>query len=85
MRGWMLIQTLFQLSINANAVLVAMTHELTYLLRNNRTTVLQKKESDRDGMRRMVKKLLKKYKYPPDGMEDAIATVIGQCEMWTDN
>ena len=36
-------------------------------------------------LRRMVKKLLKKYKYPPEGMEDAIATVIGQCEMWTDN
>ena len=85
MRGWMLIQTLFQLSINANAVLVAMTHELTYLLRNNRTTVLQKKESDRDGMRCIVEKLLKKYKYPPDGMEDAIATVIGQREIWTDN
>ena len=34
--------------------------------------------------RRMVRKLLKKYDYPPEGMEDAIATVIGQCEMWTD-
>lgn len=33
----------------------------------------------------MVKKLLKLYKYPPEGLEDAIATVIGQCEMWTDN
>jgi type I restriction enzyme R subunit len=36
-------------------------------------------------MRRMVKKLLRKYKYPPEGMEDAIATVIGQCEMWADH
>ena len=69
----------------ANAELVAMTHELTDMLRNNRTIDWQKKESARAGMRRMVKKLLKKYKYPPDGMEDAIATVIGQCEMWTDN
>ena len=69
----------------ANVELVAMTHELTGMLRNNRTIDWQKKESARAGMRRMVKKLLKKYKYPPDGMEDAIATVIGQCEMWTDN
>jgi type I restriction enzyme R subunit len=67
-----------------NEELVAMTHELTDLLRKNRTIDWQKKESARAGMRRMVKKLLKKYKYPPEGMEDAIATVIGQCEMWVD-
>jgi type I restriction enzyme R subunit len=68
-----------------NDELVAMTRELTDLLRKSRTIDWQKKESARAGMRRMVKKLLKKYKYPPEGMEDAIATVIGQCEMWTDN
>jgi len=68
-----------------NEELVAMTHELANMLRKNRTIDWQKKESARAGMRRMVKKLLKKYKYPPEGIEDAIATVIGQCEMWTDN
>lgn len=68
-----------------NGDLVAMTHELTDMLRKNRTIDWQKKESARAGMRRMVKKLLKKYKYPPEGIEDAIATVIAQCEMWTDN
>jgi type I restriction enzyme R subunit len=68
-----------------NEELVAMTHELTDSLRKNRTIDWQKKESARAGMRRMVKKLLKKYKYPPEGMEDAITTVIGQCEMWVDN
>ena len=68
-----------------NEELVAMTHELTDMLRKNRTIDWQKKESARAGMRRMVKKLLRKYKYPPEGMEDAIATVIGQCDMWTDN
>lgn len=67
-----------------NEELVAMTHELADMLRKNRTIDWQKKESARAGMRRMVKKLLKKYKYPTEGMEDAIATVIGQCEMWTD-
>lgn len=68
-----------------NDELVSMTRELTDLLRKSRTIDWQKKESARAGMRRMVKKLLKKYKYPPEGMDDAIATVIGQCEMWTDN
>jgi type I restriction enzyme R subunit len=68
-----------------NDELVAMTRELTDLLRQNRTIDWQKKESARAGMRRMVKRLLKKYKYPPEGVEDAIATVIGQCEMWADN
>jgi type I restriction enzyme R subunit len=68
-----------------NEELVAMTHELTDTLRKNRTIDWQKKESARAGMRRMVKKLLGKYKYPPEGLEDAIATVIGQCEMWADS
>jgi type I restriction enzyme R subunit len=68
-----------------NEELVAMTRELTDMLRKNRTIDWQKKESSRAGMRRMIKRLLKKYAYPPDGVEDAIATVIGQCEMWVDN
>ena len=68
-----------------NDELVSLAHELTELLRKSRTVDWQKKESARAGMRRMVKRLLKKYKYPPEGMDDAIATVIGQCEMWVDN
>ena len=31
------------------------------------------------------KKLLKKHKYPPEGMDDAVQTVMTQCELWTDN
>ncbi len=69
----------------SNDQLVAMTRELTENLRTSRTVDWQKKESARAGMRRMVKRLLKKYDYPPDGLEDAIQTVIAQCEMWTDN
>ena len=68
-----------------NDVLVEMTRELAEKLRRNRTIDWQKKESARAGMRRMVKKLLKKYKYPPEGLEDAIKTVVGQCEMWADS
>jgi len=36
-------------------------------------------------MRMLIKRLLKKYKYPPEGMEDALETVMTQCELWTDN
>lgn len=68
-----------------NDELVALTKELTDMLRKNRTIDWQKKESARAGMRKMVKRLLKKYKYPPDGMADAIQVVMMQCEMWTDN
>ena len=45
----------------------------------------QKKKSARAGMRRMIKRLLKKYKYPPEEAENALETVIHQCEQWTDN
>ena len=62
-----------------------LTNELTETLRKNKTIDWQKKESARAKMRMIVKKLLKKYKYPPEGQEDALKTVIRQCEMWTDN
>ena len=65
--------------------LIAITRELTDLLRKNRTIDWQKKESARAGMRRLVKRLLKKHKYPPEGMDDAVQTVMSQCEMWTDH
>ena len=64
--------------------LITITKELTNLLRKNRTIDWQKKESVRAGMRRLVKRLLKKHKYPLEGMEDAVQTVMSQCEMWTD-
>ncbi len=65
--------------------LIAITKELTDLLRKNRTIDWQKKESARAGMRKLVKRLLKRHKYPPEGMEDAVQTVMSQCEVWTDN
>ena len=68
-----------------NNELIALTRELTEMLRKNRTIDWQKKETARATMRKMVKRLLKKYKYPPEDYEEAISTVISQCEMWTDN
>ena len=61
-----------------------MTKNLTDTLRKNRTIDWQKKDSARAQMRVMVKRLLRKYKYPPAGLEDAIRTVMAQCEMWAD-
>lgn len=71
--------------VYSNDQLIAITKELTEELRKSRTVDWEKKESARAGMRRMVKRLLKKYKYPPEGMEDAVQTVINQCEMWSGN
>ena len=55
-------------------------------LRYYKTTIdWQKRDSARAKMRMMIKKLLKKHKYPPEGMDDAVQTVMLQCELWTDN
>lgn len=68
-----------------NEELIAITKELTDTLRKNKTIDWQKRESARAKMRMLIKKLLKKHKYPPEGMEDAVQTVMTQCELWTDN
>ena len=65
--------------------LIAITKELADTLRRNRTIDWQKRDSARAKMRMIIKKLLKKHKYPPEGMEDAVQTVMTQCELWTDN
>ena len=48
-----------------NNELIDLTRELTEMLRKNRTIDWQKKETARASMRKMVKHLLKKYKYAP--------------------
>jgi type I restriction enzyme R subunit len=67
-----------------NEELVNLTKELTEELRKNRTIDWQKKESARAGMRSKVKRLLKKYHYPPEEEQSALETVIHQCEQWAD-
>ena len=68
-----------------NDEMIALTKELTEMLRTNRTIDWQKKETARAAMRKMVKRLLKKHRYPPEDYDFAINTVISQCELWTDN
>lgn len=69
----------------SNEQLVALTKELTDTLRKNRSIDWSKKTSARAYMRTLVKRLLKKYKYPPEDADDALTTVLEQCELWTDN
>ncbi len=64
---------------------VALTKELTEQLRKNRTIDWNLKESSRARMRVMVKRLLKKYKYPPEGQEKALEVVMAQCNKWADD
>ena len=68
-----------------NEELIAITKELADTLRKNRTIDWQKRDSARARMRMMIKRLLKKHRYPPEGMDDAVQTVMTQCELWTDN
>lgn len=68
-----------------NDELVAITQELAAKMREMRTVDWQKKQSARAAMRVAIKRLLKHYKYPPEGMESALSTVMEQCELWADN
>lgn len=68
-----------------NNELIAITKELTETLRKNKTIDWSKRESARARMRMLIKRLLKQHRYPPEGMEDAVQTVMMQCELWTDN
>ncbi|MCE4059316.1 type I restriction endonuclease subunit R [Pandoraea sputorum] len=55
-------------------------HELTESLRQNVSVDWAQRESVRAKLRLMVKRILRKYKYPPDQQEDAIQTVLQQAE-----
>ena len=68
-----------------NDELVAITQELAAKMREMRTVDWQKKQSARAAMRVAIKRLLKHHKYPPEGMESALCTVMEQCELWADN
>ena len=67
-----------------NDQLVAITRELADAMRSNATIDWQRKDNARAGMRRAIKRLLRKYKYPPEGADEAMETVMAQCELWAD-
>jgi type I restriction enzyme R subunit len=61
-------------------VLKKIAHELTEKLRASTTVDWQVRESVRAQMRNMIRRLLKKYKYPPDKRDEAIELVLRQAE-----
>ena len=69
----------------SNEQLVSLTKDLTDMLRKNRTIDWNRREAERANMRRLVKRLLKKYEYPPEETEDAMNIVLKQCEQWAEN
>ena len=69
----------------SNEQFIELTKEMTEQLRKNRTIDWNHKETSRAKMRVMVKRLLKKYHYPPEGQEQALKTVMAQCNKWADD
>jgi type I restriction enzyme, R subunit len=63
-----------------NEQLRLIAHELLEQVRKNATVDWHKKESARARMRILVKRILKKYGYPPDLSSEAVQTVLEQAE-----
>ncbi|WP_222910852.1 type I restriction endonuclease subunit R [Pseudomonas sp. DNDY-54] len=62
-------------------ILAKIAHELTAGLRQNVTVDWSNRDSVRAKLRLMVKRILRKYKYPPDQQEGAAQLVLEQAEM----
>ena len=76
------------LVINESAVreltdetLKKIAHELTENLRKNITVDWSQRESVRASLRLMVKRVLRKYKYPPDQQDGAVELVLQQADV----
>ncbi len=67
-------------------VLAQIAHELTASLRANVSVDWSSRESVRARLRILVRRILRKYKYPPDQQEEAAQLVLNQaetlCEAW---
>ena len=68
-----------------NETLIQIAHELTESIRNSMTVDWTIKESARAQMRKTIKRLLKKYKYPPENQEQALEIVMKQAELMCSN
>jgi type I restriction enzyme, R subunit len=67
--------------VMGDEVLSAIAHELVETVRNSVTIDWTQKESVRAKMRTRIKRLLRKYGYPPDKRAEAVETVILQAEV----
>ena len=71
-------------AVLGDAQLRMIAQELTTTIRANVTVDWSVRESVRAKLRLMVKRILKKYGYPPDKQEMAVKTVIEQAELLTE-
>lgn len=60
-------------------------HELTSAIKNNITIDWSVRKSAQAGMRRIIKRLLKKYDYPPNQAKNALEVVMRQAELMCGN
>jgi type I restriction enzyme, R subunit len=67
-----------------DATLKKLAMELTEKLRQSTSVDWQVRDSVRAQMRLLIKRLLRKYKYPPEGQEEAVALVLQQAEALAD-
>ncbi|WP_312126766.1 HsdR family type I site-specific deoxyribonuclease, partial [Pseudomonas sp.] len=67
-------------------ILAKIAHELTASLRANVSVDWSSRESVRARLRILVRRILRKYKYPPDQADDAAQLILSQaetlCEAW---
>jgi type I restriction enzyme R subunit len=66
-------------------ILKTIARELVISVQNSKTIDWDKKESVQAKMRVMIKRILKKYGYPPDKQEKAVRTILEQAKMIADN
>ncbi len=64
----------------SDETLKKIAHELTENLRQNLTVDWSQRESVRAKLRLMVKRILRKYKYPPDKQDEAVELVLQQAQ-----
>ncbi len=62
--------------------LKAIAHGLVSVVRRNASVDWDKKEQVRASLRRHIRRLLAKYKYPPDKQESAVVLVMQQAELF---
>ena len=66
--------------VMGNEQLRVIAHELLESMKSNATVDWHKKDSARAKMRILVRRILKKFGYPPDLAQEAVRTVIAQAE-----
>ncbi len=71
--------------ILGDEILKTIARELVVSVRNSVTIDWDKKESVQAKMRVLIKRILKKYGYPPEKQEQAVKTILDQAKMIADD